>query len=105
MHPPIKNCDSTRNFPEGCMERLVRDLLRDAKGQKRRVSERLRALRGDEIKMPSRGPIQKNGMRCIRWHFWQAAQAKHREITGRIIGVKSCIPNASGVAAAGSLTH
>lgn len=75
------------------LQRLVRDLLRDARDQKRRVRERLRALRGDDVKTPSRGPIQRNGMRCIRWHYWQAASAKHREITSRITAVKSCLPN------------
>ena len=46
---------------------------------------RLHALRGDEIRPPSRGPIQANNKRpCIRWHFWQMAQAKHDYITQQI---------------------
>ena len=80
------------------LQRIVHDLLRDATDQKRRVRERLRIMRGDEIHTPSRGPIQKNGMRCIRWHYWQAATAKHREITERITAIKPCIPNEKAMA-------
>ena len=90
----MKSNTQTVASPRGCLARLVRDLVAEARDQKRRVRERLRALRGDEIRTPSRGPIQRHGMRCIRWHYWQAASAKHREITSRITAVKSCIPNA-----------
>ena len=83
------------------LQRLVRDLVRDAREQKRRVRERLHALKGDEIRTPSRGPIQRNGMRCIRWHYWRAATAKHREITTRITAVKSRIPNGFPLAPGG----
>ncbi len=75
--------------------RLVRQLQGDAREQKRRVRERLRALLGDEIKTPSRGPIQANGRPCIRWHFWKMAQAKQDYITQQITAVCSLmgLPN------------
>ncbi len=89
--------NSKQDASGGRLGRLVLDLVASARDQKRRVRERLRALRGDEIRTPSRGPIQKNGMRCIRWHYWQAATAKHREITGRISYLQSLIQNAEAI--------
>lgn len=79
------------------LHRLVRQLQDDAREQKRRVKERLHALRGDEIRPPSRGPIQPNNKRpCIRWHFWRMAQAKQDYITQQITAVCSLmdLPNA-----------
>jgi hypothetical protein len=86
---PESNMDAHRRS----MERLVRDLIRAAKDQKRQTSQRLRDMEGDFIAEPTRGPIQRNGRRCIRWHFWQASRSKHRAITDQITAVKSCIPN------------
>lgn len=73
--------------------------LAEARVQKRRVKMRLHALRGDEIRPPSRGPIQPNNKRpCIRWHFWQMAQAKQDYITQQITAVCSLMspPNDQG---------
>lgn len=84
----------THIAPPVALDRLVRDLIRRAKDQKRRTRQRLRDMAGDFIAEPSRGPIQRNGRRCIRWHFWQASRAKHQAITDQITAVKSCIPNA-----------
>ncbi len=78
------------------LHRLVRQLQDEARDQKRRVKMRLHALRGDEIRPPSRGPIQPNNKRpCIRWHFWQMAKAKQDYITQQITAVCSLmdLPN------------
>ena len=74
------------------LARVICDLVDAARNQKRRVKDRLRALRGDDIRTPSRGAIQKNGLRCVRWHYWLAATIKHEKITEKITAVKSCIP-------------
>ncbi len=63
---------------------LISKLTREAKKQKRRVKERLNALRGDWVRTPSRGPIQQNKTKCIRWHFWQAAKEKQNKLTAQI---------------------
>jgi hypothetical protein len=80
------------------LHRLVRQLQDEARDQKRRVGWQLHALRGDEIRTPSRGPLQANGRPCIRWHFWKMAQAKQDYITQKITAVCSLmgLPNASG---------
>jgi hypothetical protein len=99
--PPEINMDAHRRS----MERLVRDLIRAAKDQKRRTRRRLRDMAGDFIAEPSRGPIQRNGRLCIRWHFWQASRAKHQAITDQITAVKSCIPNARAMPPATETDH
>lgn len=86
------------------LHRLVRQLQDEAREQKRRVKMRLHALRGDEIRPPSRGPIQPNNKRpCIRWHFWQMAQAKQDYITQQITAVCSLMspPNDKALAQPG----
>ncbi|MDA1178791.1 MAG: hypothetical protein O2931_08355 [Planctomycetota bacterium] len=84
-----------KNAHRRSMERLVRDLIRSAKDQKRRTRQRLQGMAGDFVAEPSRGPIQRNGRRCIRWHFWQASRAKHQAITDQIAAIKSCTLNVS----------
>lgn len=86
------------------LHRLVRQLQDEAREQKWRVKMRLHALRGDEIRPPSRGPIQPNNKRpCIRWHFWKMAQAKQDYITQQITAVCSLmdLPNAPALAQSG----
>ena len=64
--------------------RLLDTLLRDAKEQKRRVGQRLHALRGTGLTIPSRGARLENGHKCLRWHFWQAARHKHHVLTRKV---------------------
>ena len=65
----------------------LHQLIAEARWQKLRTRERLAALKGDDgIRKPSRARIQSNGHNCIRWHFWQAAKAKHRHKT-RLISI------------------
>jgi hypothetical protein len=60
--------------------RHICDLICEARWQKLRARERLAYLKGDDgIRKSSRARIQSNGRACIRWHFWQAARAKHKE--------------------------
>jgi hypothetical protein len=74
---------------EAALGRLVEELLGRARWQKLRVKERLERMRGDFVSTPTRGPIQKNGRPCIRWHFWKAATAKKDLLTSQIAGIKS----------------
>jgi len=65
----------------------LHQLIAEARWQKLRARERLAALKGDDgIRKPSRARLQSNGYACIRWHFWQAAKAKHRHKT-RLISI------------------
>ena len=63
---------------------LLNRLIREAKEKKIRMKIRLAALKGDYIRVPSRGPIQSNGMNCIRWHFYQNAVRNHRVAAAEI---------------------
>ncbi len=83
------------------VQQIRSQLLLAARAQKLRVRKRLAALRGSHILPPSRGPIQSNGYRCIRWHFWQAAKHKQATITQQITAItplKSPGPNAKQTA-------
>ena len=77
------------------IQEVLAKLERDAREQKRRVAQRLVALRGNHISPPSRGPIQANGRTCIRWHFWQAARSKHARITQRLSSIHALLGNPS----------
>ena len=71
-------------MPAQPLQTLAERLRREARAQKRRVRQRLAALRGGPVATPSRGPIQKNGRKCLRWHFWQAATARHQNLSAQI---------------------
>jgi hypothetical protein len=66
------------------LDQHIADLIATAKRRKANAKERLSAMRGDEVRIPSRGPIQRNGRCCIRWHFWEGARERHRRL-GRLI--------------------
>ena len=74
---------------------LVRQLVAEAIVRKRRMIERRRALMGDEIRTPSRGAIQENGRKCIRWHFYDVARANHRAVTDQVTQLVALLPNNS----------
>jgi hypothetical protein len=66
------------------LDQHIRDLIATAKRRKLNAKERLAVMKGDEVRFPSRGPIQYNGRACIRWHFWQGARERHQKL-GRLI--------------------
>jgi hypothetical protein len=70
---------------------LLCELIKNAKDRKYRKLQRLQKLKGDWISTPSRGPIQKNKMNCIRWHFYKAAEHNHQKITDQITQLASLI--------------
>ena len=70
---------------------LISELLLSAKEQKNNVKRRLFDLRGNDIFVPSRGPIQPNGRKSIRFHFWEMAKIKHQKITDKITTLYSLI--------------
>lgn len=85
--------NTTDNLRAVALPRLVRQLIAEAKDRKRRMIERQRALKGDEIRTPSRGPIQKNGRKCIRWHFYESARSNHRAVTEQVTQIVALLPN------------
>jgi hypothetical protein len=66
------------------LDQHIRDLIATAKRRKANAKERLAVMKGDEVRFPSRGPIQYNGRACIRWHFWHGARERHQKL-GRLI--------------------
>jgi hypothetical protein len=66
------------------LDQHIRDLIATAKRRKANAKERLAVLNGDEVLLPSRGPIHRRGQYCIRWHFWQGARERHQKL-GRLI--------------------
>jgi hypothetical protein len=83
----------TRNITQmkSSLDTILQNLLLSAKIQKRRKKERLIDLGGDWVKVPSRGPLLSNGKKCLRWHFWKAAQTKHQKITQQITDFKTLL--------------
>ena len=63
---------------------LLNRLIREAKEKKIRVKIRMAELKGDWIRIPSRGPINEKGMKCIRWHFYQNAVRNHQRAAEEI---------------------
>jgi hypothetical protein len=53
-----------------CLDRLVRQLLAEARDRKRRVRMRLREMRGDWKRYPVRGPVMPNGRPSPQWVFY-----------------------------------
>ena len=82
--------------------RLVGRLLAEARDRKRRLRERMNALRGDDVRPPSRGPLLPNGRKCIRWHFYKLAKANHRMATEEVAVLSPpnamAMPSGDGVA-------
>ena len=66
------------------LDQHIADLIATAKRRKANTKERLAVMKGDEVRLPARGPIRYNGRACIRWHFWQGARERHKRL-GRLI--------------------
>jgi len=79
-----------------CLQRLVGQLLYEARDRKRRAATRLAGLRGDSITIPVRGPMMPNGRRSYRWMFYQLAVANHRRSTRELSALLRILPN-SGI--------
>lgn len=67
------------------IKNLTDRLIREAREKKIRVKIRLAALGNTRGIYPlSRGPIQSNGMNCIRWHFYERAVRNHQVAAAEI---------------------
>ena len=77
----------------GCLERLVGQLLDEARDRKRRVATRLWDLRGDWLNCPVRGPMLPNGRPSPGWLFYQRACANHRRATRELNALLRILPN------------
>ena len=77
----------------GCLERLVGQLLDEARHRKRRVAARLWDLRGDWIRCPVRGPMLPNGRPSPGWLFYQRAVANHSRATQELKALLRVLPN------------
>jgi hypothetical protein len=67
-----------------CLDRLVRQLLAEARDRKRRVRMRLREMRGDWIRYPVRGPVMPNGRSSPQWVFYRNAVRNHKRATAEL---------------------
>ena len=86
-------CDHDECPPSHCLERLVRQLLDEARYRKRRVATRLWDLRGDWLHCPVRGPILPNGRPSTGWMFYQRAVANHRAAADQVKALLRVLPN------------
>ncbi len=77
----------------GCLERLVRQLLDEARDRKRRVRTRLREMRGDWIRCPVRGPMLPNGRPSPQWAIYQNAVRNHKRATDELAVLMRVLPN------------
>ena len=88
------NATTSKETPiGGCLERLVRQLLDEARNRKRRVAIRLWDLRGDWLRCPVRRPMMRNGRPSPGWLFYQRAVANHRRATRELNALLRILPN------------
>jgi hypothetical protein len=83
----------TADAPPGSLERLVRQLLDEARYRKRRVRQRLSELRGDWIRHPVRGPILPNGRKSPQWQFYCNAVSNHHAACRQLKAMLRILPN------------
>ena len=83
----------TTTPPSRSMQRMVRQLLAEARDRKRRVQLRLRDLRGDWIRCPVRGPLLPNGRPAPQWVFYRNAVNNHRAATAQLNALLRILPN------------
>ena len=62
---------------------MLSEAIDEAARQKRRVRERLHAMRGYFGSTPVRGPW-KPERPGVKWHLWNAARDKHQALTQRV---------------------
>lgn len=75
------------------LDRLVRQVLDEAKDRKRRVKMRLREMRGDWIRCPVRGPVLPNGRPSPQWVIYQNAVRNHKRATNELAALLRVLPN------------
>lgn len=66
------------------LDQHIRDLIATAKRRKADATQTLADMKGSATRYPSRGPINRRGGYCLRWHFWQDARERHKRL-GRLI--------------------
>jgi hypothetical protein len=82
----MKNIKILERIKDPDMRDLADSLIRDAREKKRRLKIRQASLRWSHdhcFSESRRGPILPNGMKCIRWHFYQQALSNHRSACDR----------------------
>lgn len=78
------NTTNPDRAPRHLLDRLVRQLLDEAKDRKRRVKMRLHEMRGDWVRSPVRGPLLPNGRRSLQWVIYQNAARNHKRATDEL---------------------
>lgn len=76
------------------LDRVVRQLLDEAKDRKRRVKMRLREMHGDWICHPVRGPLRPNGRPSPQWVFYKMAVRNHKRAAEELAALLRVLPNA-----------
>lgn len=75
----------------GPLDRLVQQLLDEARDRKRREAARLRDLRGGWHSAPVRGSLLPNGRPSAAWLFWRRAVENHRRATRELAALLKAI--------------
>jgi len=75
------------------LDRLVRQLLDEAKDRKRRVKMRLYDLRGGWTSPAVRGPILPNGRPAPQWVIYQNAVRNHKRKNDELAALLRVLPN------------
>lgn len=83
----------TKTQSRGCLERLVRQLLDEARGRKIRVRIRLLEMRGDWLRYPVRGPLLPNGRPSLQWITYHRAVRNHKRATDDLAALMRVLPN------------